>query len=324
VTVSARAARAEEVAYRQVRVDEIVACAGIWRTAINDYVARLGQDEIPPEVNPIVRLFTHLQSTDPERFIVAVRPTATGDDEVVSFALAITRERLWYLSMLFVLPELQGAGIGRKLLARVLPTDGRSARATATDSAQPISNALYASYGIAPRMPLLNLSGLPERPDAFGVLPSGIVPVAFDAIASGQPGGPGHERLMAAVDDLDRELLGAAHPMDHRFLRQEQRRGWLYHGPDGHPLGYGYAGEAGRLGPVAVRDEVLVAPILGHLTSAVAPRGAFAAWVGGAADRALVAMLGAGFRLDQFPVLLCWDRPFADFSRYLPISPGLL
>ena len=29
-------------------------------------------------------------------------------------------------------------------------------------------------------------------------------------------------------------------------------------------------------------------------------------------------------RLDQFPILLCWDQPFGDFSRYLPISPGLL
>ena len=47
-------------------------------------------------------------------------------------------------------------------------------------------------------------------------------------------------------------------------------------------------------------------------------------WVGGAADRAIVTALAAGFRLDTFPVLLCWDEPFADFSRYLPMSPGLL
>jgi GNAT superfamily N-acetyltransferase len=325
VSVPARAAaRVGELTYRPVRVDEIETCAGIWRTAINDYIVRLGQEEIPPEMNPVIRLFTHLQSTDPERFIVASRPDEAGGEEIVSFALAISRERLWYLSMLFVLPELQGAGIGRRLLARVLPDDDGIARATATDSAQPISNALYATYGIAPRMPLLNLSGLPERPEAFGRLPSGIVPVSFEVIAAGPPGGPGHARLSAAVDGLDRELLGAAHPVDHRFLRQEQRRGWLYHGPDGTPIGYGYAGEAGRLGPVAVRDESLVAPILGHLTSAVVPRGAFASWVGGAADRALTALLGAGFRLDQFPVLLCWDRPFADFARYLPISPGLI
>jgi GNAT superfamily N-acetyltransferase len=309
----------DELTYRPAAADEIETCAGIWRTAINGYVVNLGQAEIPPELNPIIRLFTHLQSTDPERFLVA-----TAGDRIVAFAAAVSRERVWYLSMLFVLPELQGAGVGRQLLERILPADARVIRATATDSAQPISNALYTKYGITPRMPLLNLSGLPERPEAFGTLPSGVVPVAFDTIAAGLPGGPGHQRLVAAIDALDREVIGAAHPMDHRFLQSEKRRSWLYHGPDGMPLGYGYAGEAGRLGPVAVRDEALLAPILGHLTSVVPPRGAFATWVGGAADRALIALLGAGFRLDRFPVLLCWDRPFADFGRYLPISPGLL
>jgi GNAT superfamily N-acetyltransferase len=325
VSGSARAAaRAVELTYRPVRPDEIPACAAIWRTAINDYIVRLGQEELPPEMNPIIRLFSHLQATDPDGFVVATAPAGDDSGRMVAFALAIRRERLWYLSMLFVLPELQGAGVGRRLLARVLPDDDGVVRATATDSAQPISNALYATYGIVPRMPLLNLSGLPTRPEAFGHLPSGIVPVAFDVIAPGPADGDGHRRLSAAVDALDRELLGAAHPVDHRFLRSESRRGWLYHGPDGAPIGYGYAGEAGRLGPVAARDPALVAPILGHLTSAVVPRGAFAAWVGGAADRAVVALLGAGFRVDQFPVLLCWDRPFADFSRYLPISAGLV
>jgi GNAT superfamily N-acetyltransferase len=335
VTLSARTvAPVDRLTYRPANADDIEVCATIWRTAINDYIVKLGQGEIPAEMNPVVRLFTHLRATDPERFIVATLPSEgaarLGDsadadaDRVVAFASAISRERIWYLSMLFVLPELQGSGVGRQLLARVLPDDDTIARATATDSAQPVSNALYATYGIAPRMPLLNLSGLPDRPEAFGELPSGIVPVAFDDLAAGSPGGEGHRRLTAAVDGLDRELIGAAHPLDHRFLRSEQRRGWLYHGPDGTPLGYGYAGEAGRLGPVAVRDIELLAPILGHLTSVVVPRGAFATWIGGAADRALVAALGAGFRLDRFPVLLCWDRPFADFSRYLPISPGLL
>jgi hypothetical protein len=89
-------------------------------------------------------------------------------------------------------------------------------------------------------------------------------------------------------------------------------------------LGYGYASEAGRVGPIAVRDEALLGPVLGHLTSAVTPRGAFAIWLPGTADRAIVPALRAGFRLDQFPLLLCWDRPFVDLARYLPISPGLL
>lgn len=302
----------------------------IWRTSINDYLVPLGQHGIPPTTNQVTRLFSHLHASDPDRFVVA---TTTGESDgsstptverVVAFVSAIVRERLWYLSMLFVLPELQGEGIGRELLARVLPSDSEMARATATDSVQPIANALYATYGITPRMPLLNLVGLADRPAAFGDLPSGIVPISFEQIAAGAADGAGHGELIRAIDPLDRGLFGVAHPEEHRYLRNEGRQGWLYHGPDGQPVGYGYAGESGRLGPVAVRDPDLIAPILGHLTSAVVPRGAFAIWIGGAADRALMPLLRAGFRLEGFPVLICWDRPFADFSRYLPISPGLL
>jgi len=307
---------------RPARADDVTACAAIWRISINDYTSRLGQAEIPMELGPITRLYAHLQASDGERFLVAEMPGEPG--EIVAFTAATLRDRQWYLSMLFVLPDFQGSGLGRELLERILPSDDGIARAVATDSAQPISNALYARYGMVPRIPLLSLTGLPLRPEAFGELPSGVVPLAFEEIAAGPPEGQGHRLLTEAVDALDAELVGSTHPIDHRFLRTESRHGWLYRGPDGVPLGYGYAGEAGRVGPVAVRDAALLGPVLGHLTSAVQARGAFAMWVPGSAGQAVVTALAAGFRLDPFPVLLCWDRPLADFSRYLPISPGLI
>lgn len=314
--------------YRPVRPDELGACAEVWRHGINDYTRRLNQPDVPPDTASLVRLYAHLQSTDPERFVVAVT-TGPDGERIVAFAAAVQREALWFLSMLFVLPEAQGAGVGRALLDRVAPgadgtpPDAIRFRATATDSAQPISNALYASYGIVPRVPLMNLLGNPTSPEPFGELPSGVTPVAFDDLA-GAPGSDGHRVLVDAVDGLDRMLLGVAHPVDHRYIRGEGRRGWLYRGPDDAVLGYGYASEAGRVGPIAVLDEALLGPVLGHLTSAVTPRGAFAIWLPGTADRAIVPALRAGFRLDQFPLLLCWDRPFVDLARYLPISPGLL
>jgi GNAT superfamily N-acetyltransferase len=164
MSVPARAAsRAGALTYRPVRTDEIETCAGIWRTAINDYVVLLGQGEIPPELNPLIRLFTHLQATDPERFIVATEPRPDAE-RVVAFAAAVSRERIWYLSMLFVLPEHQGAGVGRELLARVLPDDPLVARATATDSAQPISNALYAAHAAAQPFRAPGATGSVRRP----------------------------------------------------------------------------------------------------------------------------------------------------------------
>jgi GNAT superfamily N-acetyltransferase len=305
---------------RPAHEDELSVCAGIWRTALIDYMSRLNLPAIPDELGPITRLYRHTLGTDPDRFVVAL-----DGDRIVGFISAVVRERLWFLSMLFVEPAAQGAGLGRVLLERVLPSAAEGMTlATGTDSAQPISNALYARYGIVPRMPLLNVTGHPERPDAFGTMPSGIVPVPFEEVAAGSPDGAGHRTLVDAVDALDREVAGFAHPVDHRFLRMESRRGWLYQGPAGEPLGYGYASESGRVGPVAVRDRELLAPILGHLTSAIEPRGAFAIWLPGDADRAVTATLRAGFRLDQFPILLCWSRDLVDFGRYVPISPGLL
>lgn len=298
---------------RRAEPADLPDCARIWRDGINDYLGRLNQREVPDDLAAISRLHAHLFATDPETFVVAVR-----GERVIAFGAAVRRDGLWFLSMLFVRPGEQGAGVGRAILERIMPSDGDSVLATATDSQQPISNGLYAAYGMVPRMPLLSLVGRPSSSDALGALPAGVSAVPFEDLAGGS-----HRELADAVDTLDREVAGFAHPADHRFLRLEGRRGFLFRAGE-RVLGYAYAAESGRAGPIAVRDEELLGPVIGHVLAAVEPRGASAMWVPGLADRAVVPLLRAGFRLDQFPVLLCWTRPFADFRRYVPISPGLL
>jgi hypothetical protein len=108
------------------------------------------------------------------------------------------------------------------------------------------------------------------------------------------------------------------------FLRTSGRTGFVYRDAGGELLGYGYSSEAGRFGPVALLDETLTAPVVGHLMSVIRPRGATTAWVPGANDRAMVAMLRAGLRIEGFPALVCWTRPFGAFDRYLPASLALL
>ncbi len=311
-------------AFRPARSDDLPECALIWREALNDYLEALNLEPIPDQLGPIGRLHAHTLSTDPDRFVVATVP-ADGGSRIVGFGAAVERGSLWFLSMLFIRPEAQGQGLGRAILERILPAPDRiGTLATAVDSLQPISVALYSSYGIVPRMPVLDMRGEIRRPEALPALPSGVVSIPFETIAEGPAGGSGHRELAATVNALDRELLGVEHPDDHRFLRSEGRQGFLYRGPDGAPLGYGYAGSVGRIGPIAIRDGALLEAVVGHLADAVPARGARAVWALGGAPRLIPTLLAAGLRTEGHPLLLCWDRPFGDFARYVPISPGLL
>jgi GNAT superfamily N-acetyltransferase len=308
---------------RPATPDDLFTCASIWRVSINDYTARLNQPDIPDDLVAVLRLYRHLRAGDPDGFVVAEQVRPGGEPRIVAFVSSIRREGLWFLSMLFVLPEAQGAGIGRTLLQRVMPAGGSLALATCTDSAQPVSNALYASLGIVPRMPLLRLVGLPDRLAELPPLPAGIRPLRFDEAADRSADRLGSAALDDEIAALDRATLGVEHRADHAFIREEGRTGFLYLGPDGRPVGYGYASEAGRVGPIAVADPSLLGGVLGHLLTTVVPRGAFGIWVPGSGP-AVSPLLRAGFRIDGFPVLVCWDRPFAAFDRYVPISPGLL
>ncbi|MFL5681070.1 MAG: GNAT family N-acetyltransferase [Chloroflexota bacterium] len=307
-TATAAATRSG-ITFRKATTADLPACTAIWRDALNDYMGRLNLPEIPPENASIGRLHAHLLATDPDGFVVAER-----DGRPIGFTSSVRRGDLWFLSMLFVRPGEQGAGLGRALLAELLPADG-AALATATDSAQPISNALYATYGIVPRVPLLNFVGRPMPGARVPSLPAGVTATRLD---------PSTAATAAELDAVDADVVGFVRPADHGFLVGEGRVAFAYRSRAGETLGYGYTSEAGRVGPVAVRDESLLPAVLGHILTAVVPRGASALWVAGSAGRAVVALLELGLRLDGFPVLLCWDRPIVDFERYLPISPGLL
>lgn len=312
----------QRTTYRTATPDDLPACGAIWRHALNDYMGRLNLPEVPNDLAAILRLHRHLLATDPAGFLVAEHATPDGE-RIVAFGSAVRRDRLWFLSMLFVMPDAQGAGIGRELLSRLLPAPGSAELATCTDAAQPISNGLYASYGIAPRMPLLRLVGLPDRPAELPRLPDGVHPIRFAEV------GQDDDRMgAAALDDeiaaIDRDAAGFEHPIDHAMVSAEGRTGFLYLGPDGGPIGYGYASEAGRVGPIAVLDPALLGPVIAHLVTTIRPRGAFGMWLPGAAEETFAPLIRAGFRMEGFPCLLCWDRPFADFARYIPISPGLL
>lgn len=306
------------ITYRPATEADLADCERVWREGLDGYLGPMGFPPIQLENPGLRRLHAHTLATDPSRFWVAT----TADGIVVGFGSAVLRRPVWFLSMLFVVPGAQGRGIGRGLLDRILPSaDARASTtlATATDSAQPISNALYASLGIVPRVPVFNLVGRPPT----GYLPPAL-PAGVDAVLVGDDGSPTEAEAGAARDAIDREVLGFVHPEDHAFVRGDGRGAYLYRDPECRVVGYGYATAAGRVGPLAALDASLLGPILGHLLTAVEPRGASSVWLPGSGGEAMIAGLRAGLRIEGLPTLLCWSRPFVDLERYVPTSPGLL
>lgn len=305
-----RLAMPDGVVFRRALPKDLPACEAVYRAGLNSYLGPLGFPEVPADNPALRRLHEHTMATDPERFWLAEH-----GDQVVAFGSATIRPPVWFLSMLFVDPAVQARGLGRALLQRLLPESADvPILATATDSAQPISNGLYASLGIVPRVPLLNLVGRPRAEHGLPPLPPGI---RADPMGAQAPNG-------AEIAALDRSVIGFEHLQEGAFLDRDGRRGFAFRDAQGTLQGYGFASEAGRVGPVAVADGALLGPALAYLLTAVQPRGASSVWLPGSATEAVIAALRAGLRIESFPVLLCWNRPFADFSRYLPTSPGLL
>lgn len=305
------------ISIRRATEADLPECHRVWREAINAYMIPMGAPPLPDDNPGVRRLHAHALATDPGRFLVAEQADQAGESRIVAFGSAVERGRLWFLSMLFVEPGEQARGLGRALLERMLPLplEGRIL-ATCTDSAQPISNGLYATLGIVPRMPMFILVGRPRSDFEWPALPDGI---AAERVVN-----PAQWRASGELTAFDQSIAGFAHPEDHRFIQDEPRHAFVFRGGDGSLVGYGYAGEIGRIGPIAVADRALLTPVLGHLLRAVEPRGASAVWLPGASDDAIATAIRSGLRIEGFPILTGWSAPFADFARYVPISPGLM
>ena len=240
-----RARAAARSAYRPGRDDDLDPCTGVWKAAVDDYQApaRPAGDARGPRAAPTAarpraghRPGAVLGRDAPRR-----GPDGDVADEVVGFASATVREGLWFLAMLFVRPGLQAAGVGQALMDRAQAgrtstragrrcRAGRPARQRASTpgacAPTPPSRSPTRSTrgaGMVPRIPRLAA----DRRGAALVRPAAAARLARGgAVRGGRRGRPGRPRRLAElVNDLDRELIGAAHPAEHAFLRREGRTG---------------------------------------------------------------------------------------------------
>jgi GNAT superfamily N-acetyltransferase len=257
----------------------------------------MGQPPVPRNGVALKRLIAHVRASTPSRAWLA-----EDAGQVIAFGAAADRDEMTFLAFLFLRPEAQGRGLGRTLYERCMPARGY--RAVCVEAIQPVSTALYSSYGLTPREAIYTFIGTPRRH-----LPRLAPSFRLDDL---------HQ---AAADSLDHEVLGITRGVDHAAWRADRKAFALLHG--GELLGYGYVQASGRLGPVVVRRGADLLPFVGSLINEVTPLEAWQLLVPGSASETFAALLHAGLRFDGPPALYCATGEGIDHSRYLPASYAL-
>lgn len=165
----------------------------------------------------------HLVRTDPGGCWVAEDRTG-----VVGVATSLRRETLWCLATYAVLPDRQGQGIGKPLLAAALDHGRACLRGMLSASTDPRAVRTYhrAGFELHPQM---RMTGTVDRS-------------AIPVVEKVRDGSAGDVDLM---DSLDRLARGAGHGPDHELLLRTSRllvsdtstgRGYVYVAADGRPV----------------------------------------------------------------------------------------
>ena len=249
-------------------------------------------------------LFEHLAATADHQWI------AEDDGRAVGYARSILRDGVRELTEFFVLPGAQSSGVGRELLERAFPTEGARHRTLiATFDVRAVAR--YLRAGLDGRVPIFALSRAPQAVSVDSDLRA--EPLVTD------------EATLARLATIDRALLGYRRDVDHRWFARE-RRGQVYRrGAD--IVAYGYAPFAvGWGGPYGALDAADLPRLLADAETEAhrAGHGEVSFDVALVNRTALGHLLGRGYRLESFPMMVFADDDLGQLDRYVFFSPSFL
>jgi GNAT superfamily N-acetyltransferase len=289
--------------------------AEVLSVALAHLAATQGRPIAPPPPQHSVPALEHLATSQPGGFWVA-----KDGERTAGFAASSLRNGVWFLGALFVHPDYQGTGLGRRLMesscSASLGDTPASVLAVMSSGGNPVSNSLYASHGMYPWLPVLYMEAKP--PLRLPVLPmSGLQPelITYDDL-------PDLAAIDAVVTTIDRSR-------DHEWMLRSGRRGWVFR-RGGRAAAYGFLRgdgtmDPGQLGPVAALAADDVRPALAWLLGQVendAER--VLVTVPGPNVEAQRLLWGCGFTFRGVVALLGSSRPFGHFDRYTLAGDVLL
>ncbi len=288
-----------DITYREATPEDLPECVRIHIDSWIDLNERHNFPTRPkPNAGRMLAFYQHALTT-------GIFQVAEAQGRIRSFACAIVRDRLWFLSGFWTRPRLRERHIGMPLLRAVWEAGKRAGATTffVWSSVDLPAIAAYMKMGMLPGTQIMRFEGTPASRD--------------DKTAG--------YRLQpldkAFAMRLDRILLGTSRSADHDYLARMGFQGRQVLRGDLN-VGYFYF-DGGAVGPVAWNAPRHAAPMIslacreaGGFSSTIVLR------VPGMNHAALDFALGAGLRLTGYSHLLT-SAPFGRLEQYLPAGPSL-
>lgn len=235
---------------------------------------------------------------------------AEEEGEIIGFSRSILRDGVRQLSELFVHPDKQSHGLGKRLLEAAFPSQGANNRVViASPDVRAITR--YLKSGVKIRFTVYDWGRKPE-----------IVP--FETDLSIESFNVSAENL-AILNSIDRIVLGYTHEVDHIWLARN-RHGHFYR-RDGKVVGYSYV--SNRVGPIAMLHNNDFHTVLAHVESEMTKYvdevfNEFFISVPMINTAAVEYALKRGCQTNPFLVHFMSDKPLGQYENYIFMDPPFI
>jgi GNAT superfamily N-acetyltransferase len=235
---------------------------------------------------------------------------AEEQGEIFGFSRSIVRDGVRQLSELFVHPEKQSQGVGKRLLEAAFLSENVSNRVIiASPDVRAITR--YLKSGPKIRFTIYDWGRTPE-----------VVPFETDLSIEPFSASPGNLEIL---NSIDRIVLGYTHEMDHIWLGRN-RHGHLYR-RDGKVVGYSYV--SNRVGPIAMLHNNDFHAALAHVESEMTKYvddvfNEFFVSVPMINTAAVEYVLKRGCQTNPFLVHFMSDKPLGQYENYIFMDPPFI
>ena len=285
----------------------------VFQLALHGLYQSAGQ--APPEDKPnpeellprfeYFRMFTEYFAETANHFWVA-----EDQGEIIGFSRSMLRDGIRQLSELFVHPDKQAQGVGKRLLEAAFSSDGAHNRVViGTSDVRAVIR--YLKSGVKFRFTIYDWSRKPE-----------IVP--FETDLSIEPFSPTPGNL-AILNSIDQIILGYTREVDHTWL-SKNRQGHFYR-RNGQVVGYSYVSH--RAGPIAMLHNHDFHTALAHVESEMT-KYVDDTWeniylpVPMTNTAAVEYVLRRGFQTSPLVEHFMSDKPLGQYENYIFMDPPFI